>query len=104
MRLQWKQRVNLNSCDGPDSEELDADSGSGGVLRPDSGGRRLPSNSKTIQESAERNRQEAKRIQRTLPALLNDSARPKVACAHNCFMIVGLRGVFRVPNAAQVAS
>lgn len=92
MKLPWKQRVNLNGCDGPDSKGPDADSGSGGVLRAR---RRQPSNSKTLQESTEQNRQEAERIQRTPPVLLNDSARPKVARAHNCFMIVGLGGVFQ---------
>lgn len=92
MRLQGKQRVDLNECDGLDSEGFDADSG--GVLSPDDGGRRLLSTPQTIQDSAERSRREAERIRRTPPALLNDSARPKVARAHNCFMIVGLRGVF----------
>lgn len=91
-------------CDGLDSEGFDADSGGGsdggGVLSPDDGGRRLFSTPRTIQDSAERSRREAERIRRTPPALLNDSARPKVAGAHNCFMIVGLRGVFDTAAAA----
>lgn len=91
---QWKQRVDLNECDGLDSEGFDADSGGGGVLSPDDGGRRLLSTPETIQDSAERGQREAERIRQTPPALLNDSARPKVARAHNCFTIVGLRGVF----------
>lgn len=59
MRLQWKQRVDLNECDGLDSEGFDADSGGGsdggsdggGVLSPDDGGKRLLSTPSRIQRS-----------------------------------------------------